>query len=128
MEDQIRVAWKQTLERGFAKWQGGDRRKTASQFADWLGVKPTTLSSWWNEGVIPRDDDTIRKVAVRLGVEVYDILGLERPDPKLFFILQHWDDLSDDAKRAIIEKAEGFVAKNEAEAKRKRSPRAGTTG
>ena len=66
----------------FLEWEKETgERQTFKAFADYLGVKPTTFSSWMNSG-IPPTGDNIRKVADKLGYEIYDILDIpqdERP-------------------------------------------------
>ena len=104
----------QFLESKFLEWQqkqGG--RRTVADFANWIGVKQSTLSMWWNSGVDP-SGESIRLIAKKLGLEVYDVLGIPRPDADLHYLQQHWDDLSPEARRAIREAAEEFSTKNEA--------------
>lgn len=71
--------FRQFLEENFLQWQmttGG--RKTVYEFAEYIGVGQSTISTWWNETRIPQGDN-IRKLAEKLGLEVYDVLGLSRP-------------------------------------------------
>lgn len=69
------------LEKKHLEWQTqlGERKK-AKEFAEHLGIKPTTYSSWVNGGVLPTGDN-LKLVAGKLGYEIYDILGVPRPDP-----------------------------------------------
>lgn len=67
--------FRQFLEGKYLEWQqreGG--RKTVFEFAEWLGVSQSAVSNWWNEGRMPQGD-SIRKLAAKLGLEVYDVLG-----------------------------------------------------
>ena len=68
---------------------------------------------WWNGGRLP-EAANVQKLAKKLGLEVYDVLGLPRPDADLHYLQQHWDDLSPEARRALREQAEEFSTKNEA--------------
>jgi transcriptional regulator with XRE-family HTH domain len=104
----------QFLEIKFIDWQkeeGG--RKTVNEFADFLGVGRSTISMWWTKKNVPKDEVIIRKLADRLGLEVYDVLNMERPDPDLLFILSHWDQASPKLKKTIRDEREKFNKKNE---------------
>jgi transcriptional regulator with XRE-family HTH domain len=103
------LEFRQWLELKFLEWQrnqGG--RKTVLQFADYLGVSQQTVSSWWNSPKIPQGDN-IRKLADKLGLEVYDVLGLERPDPFLHYFIKHWEKLPEDAQDALLDMAESYA-------------------
>ena len=52
------------------------------EFAAYLGVSPTTYSNWINSGFTP-STRYVDQIANRLGMEVYDLLGLQRPTPTL---------------------------------------------
>jgi len=100
------------LEMKFLEWQrnqGG--RKTVLQFAEYIGSSQQTVSTWLN-GTREPQGDNVRKLADKLGLEVYDALGLERPDPMLHYIQKNWDDLPMEVQREILEKAEAYAAKN----------------
>ena len=108
-----RMNFRQWIEMKYLEWQrnsGG--RKTVLQFAEHLGVSQSTVSTWFNETRTPQGDN-VRKIADKLGLEVYDVLGLERPDPILFYIQKHWDELPEEAQRTLLEQAEEYVAYNE---------------
>jgi transcriptional regulator with XRE-family HTH domain len=105
----------QFLEMKFLDWQqreGG--RKTVAEFAKYLGVKQSTVSMWWTSNNTPRDDGIIRNLAFKLGVEVYDVLGLDRPDADLLYMQQHWDEISTEDRRAIRDRVAKYVEENEA--------------
>ena len=98
------------LEIKFLEWQHGEGgRRTVKEFAEWLGVKQSTVSMWWNGTNTPRDSDIIRTLAVRLGMEVYDVLGLERPDPDLIYIEDRWERMSASQRRKVREQVEEFT-------------------
>lgn len=66
------------LRQKYDEWErrtGGNR----ADFATYLGVPSTSLSNWLNTGARPRVD-SIRLLADKLGGEVYDVLGLRRPE------------------------------------------------
>lgn len=69
------------LYRGFLKYQNDlGKPVKAKEFAQFLDVPPTSFSNWTNGKAVPSGEN-LRKVASKLGYEIYDILGEERPDP-----------------------------------------------
>lgn len=69
---------------------------------------------------IPRDEDVIRKLAVRLGLEIYDILGMDRPDPDLFYLQEHWEELSPEFRRRVIHEGREDIARIESKRPKRR--------
>lgn len=107
----------QWLEMKYLEWQRNEGgRKTVLQFARYLDVSQQTLSTWMNETRTPQGDN-IRKIADKLGIEVYDVLGLPRPNPMLFFIQKHWNELDLEDQQYITKKAKEFKEKNERKTK-----------
>jgi len=105
--------FKQYLEGKFLEWQTkAGTRKTLVEFAKYIGVKQQTLSKWWNTDSKP-EGENIRKLADKLGSEVYDVLGLARPDPDLHYISSNWDKITPEARRLMREQAEKYLAQNE---------------
>lgn len=108
------VTFRQFLELKFLEWQresGG--RKTVLEFAKHIGVSQQTISMWWNGERLP-EAANIQKLAKRLGLEVYDVLGLPRPDEQLHYVQKLWDLLNPEERRALREQAEKYAAKNDA--------------
>lgn len=100
------------LEQKFLEWQqteGG--RRTVKEFADYLGVSQSTISTWWNDDRKP-EGDNLHRLALKLGIEVYDALGKERPDLDLHYIQANWEALDPNAKRILREQAERYAAQN----------------
>lgn len=117
----------QFLEMKFLEWQrqqGG--RKTVKQFAEYLGVPQSTLSTWWTNARVP-EGENIQKLALKLGIETYDALGLPRPDQDLHYINSIWEDLKPAARQAIREKAERYAAQNVTRAENERKTRPKTS-
>jgi len=111
--EQLNMKFPQFLERKFLEWQktkGG--RRTAKEFATWLGVPSSTLSTWWSNKSTPTDEKFIRKLSDKLGLEVYDVLGLPRPDADLHYLQQAWENIPAAARRAIREQAEKYQKKS----------------
>lgn len=55
-----------------------NKRPVVSDLAKRLGMSQPTVSRWMNGNTIP-DENNIRKLAKLFGLEVYDVLGLQRP-------------------------------------------------
>jgi len=109
--EQLNMKFRQFLELKFLEWQRGEGgRKTVKQFAKYLGVSQQSVSSWWNETRIPQGDN-VQKLANKLGLEVYDVLGLPRPDADLHYLQQAWENIPTAARRAIREQAEKYQKK-----------------
>ncbi len=62
----------------FENWKS-ETDKTLADFAAYLDVPPTSLSNWINAGSKMRIDN-VSKISEKLGPEIYDVLGLRRPD------------------------------------------------
>jgi transcriptional regulator with XRE-family HTH domain len=93
------------LLRKFLQWQvDTGERNTLEQFSEYLNIGRSTLSKWMN-GTSRPGSDTIGQVADKLGPEIYDILGVPRPDPDLLYIIKRWPAMSDEQRRAIKEQA-----------------------
>lgn len=71
------------LNKEFLKWErkSGDRQ-TYKAFAEYLEVNYRTFSSWINQGSKPAGEN-LRKVADKLGDEIYVLLGEEPPPPSI---------------------------------------------
>ena len=68
----------------FLSWEQSEgRRKTLGQFAEYLGVSRISLSDWINGKYAPKAQN-IGKLAQRLGLEIYDLVGIPRPLPQQF--------------------------------------------
>lgn len=105
----------QYLEMKFLEWQqqqGG--RKTVKEFAAYIGVSQSAISTWWN-GERQPEGESLQKIASKLGMEVYDVLGHPRPDPDLIYIQQNWPYLTPETRHAIRQQAAAYVEKNKKE-------------
>ena len=77
----------------FAEWERSTgSRQNYKNFAAYLGVAPTTLSNWKNDGHAPKGE-YLRLVARKLGDEIYEILG-EKPPEDVHPFYQIFRDLS----------------------------------
>ena len=87
----------------FIDWQkdeGG--RKTIIEFADYLDVNRSLLSYWMNGSREPSDENLVR-LALKLGFEVYDLVGKKRPNPLNLYTSRNWDQAPEKVQRQIAE-------------------------
>ena len=105
------------LESKYIEWisVSGERR-TISEFAAWLDISQSLLSRYMNGTRTPSRKNT-DKIAARLGPEIYDLLGLQRPDPLLQRLQTQWHLLTDEELGEITRIIENAVDRN----KRKRN-------
>lgn len=82
------MEFKNWLMDQFVEWERKQAsRQTYSAFARYLDVKQPSLSGWLAGDYVPTGEN-LEKVANKLGLEVYDALGLPRPDSMLYDIEQ----------------------------------------
>jgi len=111
------------LTQKFLDWQATEgARKTLEDFAVYLDVNRSLLSYWTNGKRIPNEGN-IKKVASKLGNEIYDVMGLPRPNPYKQVIDRVWEFLPEDFQRRISEEAEAYEEKNISERVYKTSKR-----
>lgn len=103
----------QFLTNKYLEWQTEQgERKTVADFARYIGVKQSSISMWWNGSNTP-SGESIRLLAQKFGLEVYDVLGLPRPDEDLAFITQNWDNVSPEFRSKFREEVEQHLAHEE---------------
>jgi len=92
------------LEQQFLDWQSQTgSRQTISDFADYLSVGRVALTNWMNGKRIP-SGDSVKRIAEKLGPQIYRILGLVPPDDeKLLQLLEYWDELSEKEQEELLE-------------------------
>ena len=98
------------FELKFLEWQhsqGG--RKNVEDFAIHLGIAQSTASSYMNGKRLP-EGETLRKIANKLGLEVYDALELPRPNPYLHIVTRLWEYIPEEIQKRISEEAEKYEA------------------
>ncbi|MBX3045704.1 MAG: helix-turn-helix transcriptional regulator [Anaerolineales bacterium] len=99
-------AW---LEQKYLEWQGQrGKRATLAQFAEHLGISAPLLSHYLN-GLRKPTAENVGKLAQRLGPEIYEILGLQDPDPKLRFIARNWGRLTSEQQQQLLASAETML-------------------
>lgn len=82
-----------------------------SKFAKWLGFKQSIVSLWMNGDRTPGQASADR-LALKLGREVYDLLGLQPADLRLVNVEVNWENLSDAQRARIAEQVERYVKEN----------------
>jgi hypothetical protein len=95
---------KDWLDLKFREWRNGQKRgeDTVARFANFVGVSRNTMNNWLNRGQTP-GDESADLIATKLGPEIYDLLGLPRPDPLLQLVIERWGQLSDEVRSEIAE-------------------------
>lgn len=97
------------FETKYLEWQIRESgRKSVDKFSTYLGVSQPAVSSWLNGHRKPTGRN-VEKLAEKLGPEIYDLLGLQRPDQDLQFLARHWHQLSDNLKKEITETAAEYL-------------------
>jgi transcriptional regulator with XRE-family HTH domain len=94
------------LNARFLKWQSDSgRKRTTVEFAKYLGLGRGTVTQWM-DGARERPKALyVQKLAEKLGPDLYDVLGLARPEPadaELKSINDNWERFAADAKRRAI--------------------------
>jgi len=89
------------LEQKFLQWQSArGKRGSIREFSEWLR-SDQKLVAHWMRGVRKPGPENARVLALKLGLEVYDVLGLPRPDPDFFRIQTVWDALPERERMVV---------------------------
>ena len=105
----------------FLNWQAEQKRRTnLNEFADFLGYSRPTISLWMNGSRSP-SEETVKKLAEKVGPEIFDVMDLPRPDPDLQTLIHIWPHLSEEARRILREQGEQFSDENEKSTARSRA-------
>lgn len=100
------------LDKKFLDWQyqqGGSR--TLTEFADWLGIPQSSLSNYMT-GFRAPNEKAAYKLGAKLGWEIFDLLGLQRPDPLLQLITSLWDDIPEEKQKELADEARMMAEEN----------------
>jgi hypothetical protein len=74
---------KDWLEQKFHEWESKQERKQSYySFAHYLGVGHANLALWMDGSVMPQGED-LQMLADKLGPEIYDAVGIPRPNAQL---------------------------------------------
>jgi transcriptional regulator with XRE-family HTH domain len=119
------VTFPEYIERKYLEWQNNQgKRKSIDDFAVYIGISQPTLSMWMSGKRAP-GIKTINLLADIFGNEVYDALGLPRPNPHLQTITRNFEFLSEEKQariaREIAEEAAKYEAKKKTDSLRETS-------
>ncbi|MBX3047723.1 MAG: helix-turn-helix transcriptional regulator [Anaerolineales bacterium] len=107
------------LEEQYLLWQQAQgKRTTLAQFAKYLGISGPLLSHYMN-GIRKPSEENMKKLAQHLSADIYDILGLQKPDAKLQFISRNWNRLSVQQQQSLIEGMERYLEKQKGQERKK---------
>lgn len=92
------------LELKFAQWQPAQERsqRSLTAFAAYLGIKQQLLDTLINGKRTSISNQTANSIAARLGPEIYDLVGLQRPDPDLARIESLWPRVAEERRAYIV--------------------------
>ena len=108
----VKSDFSQWLERQYLAWQASEgERRTISEFAAWLGFKQSIVSLWMNGDRKPGQDSADR-IAIKLGGEVYALLGLRPSDGRLINIQANWTQLTDSQRASLDQLVAGYLREN----------------
>jgi hypothetical protein len=76
-----------------------------NEMSRWLGVNVGSFNQWINQNRLPGFDNVL-KLSVKLGPEVFDIMGYDKAaiitDPELMFVANQWKLISEESRKWII--------------------------
>lgn len=78
----IEMEFSDWFTKKYVEWRGPSvgNDRTISDFADWIEISQPLASQYMKKGgKVPKSQKVIQKIAAKYP-EVYDVLGLERPD------------------------------------------------
>ena len=104
------------LEQRYLAWRSQQDRNndSVSAFARYLHVSQSLVDAFMNGRRSSMSQATADRIADKLGDEIYDLVGLPRPDPvqrRLEGILY---SLSEDSKKKLMDYAERLYRTNQA--------------
>jgi len=96
----------------------GDRRTKDKDFAQYLGVPIASYNQWVNGYRLPNYENAI-KLSLKLGPEIFDILGYDRVtainDPDLQVVVEKWGKLNGDYKDYIRDLIDKYIQEKDHE-------------
>jgi transcriptional regulator with XRE-family HTH domain len=90
-----------------------------NSFASFLDFSPPIVNQWLNGSRLPTETNVERmipKLVELLDLEVYDILGIPRPDTYFQQISEIWPNLSMEHRKSLTELAEKYMKGKEPDA------------
>lgn len=110
------------LEEKFKVWSSDKPRRdrTLKAFARYIGIPYDTFFYYIGKGGKP-EGRNLELIALHVGIEIYDLVGLSRPDLRLIEIAHLWGRLPDDIKDAIYTRVIEYGAERNGEREQKAS-------
>ena len=100
MVTMIEMEFSEWLNQKYIDWRG-ESRGTISEFAEFVGVRQPVMSSWMKRGGKAPGASSLAKIASKLGLEVYEVLGL--PSPTVTSLMQLPPPYRDRIQAALAE-------------------------
>ena len=117
-EQNIKEAFASWLEINFLEWQTKIKRRASLQdFADHIGYSRPLISMWLSAQRLPSEEG-IERLSELFGPEIYDILGLPRPDPDLQRLNKIWNNIPEKVRQSLLEQGERYATEDGDEKKR----------
>jgi len=92
---------KDWLNQKFLEWERAQGRKQSYYaFARYLEVSQSGLGQWMNGSGTPSGDDLLN-IANKLGPEIYDVLGLPRPNAEVQRLTVSFANLPSDIRQRL---------------------------
>jgi len=111
-EQNQRLAFAMWLEINFLEWQAKTKKRaTLQEFADHIGYSRPLISMWMAGKRLPTEDGA-KRLADLFGPDIYDILGMPRPDPDLERLNKIWQFLPELVRRSILQQGDNYVKEN----------------
>jgi transcriptional regulator with XRE-family HTH domain len=108
------------LDRAFLEYRIKQTRQRLSvslnSFASYLDFSPPIVNMWLSGSRLPSQGNVERiipKLVALLDLEVYDVLGLPRPDSNLQRLTQVWPRISIEYRQKLAELAELYAAEKD---------------
>lgn len=89
------------LETKYLEWQLDKGRKSITAFAEYLDIPQPVLSHYMTGRYKPSGLN-VERLASKLGPEIYDLLGLARPDPWLEEIRDAYDRIDQSGRQRFM--------------------------
>ena len=92
---------KDWLNQKFSEWERTQGRKQSYySFAHYLEVSQSGLAQWMTGTAVPGGDDLLN-IATKLGIEIYEILGLPRPNAEVQRVTVSFASLPPDIRQRL---------------------------
>lgn len=79
-----------------------ERVITQKELAEWFGIDYPLFNHYYNDVRAPTDEINLIKLADKLGPQVYDVLGLARPDHRLAEIRAAYDAIPEQDRDELV--------------------------